>query len=138
MSDSPTLLWFRQDLRLRDNAALQAAMERGAAIVPVYVFDETGEELGGASRSWLHHSLTALDGRLRERGSRLVVKQGESLAVLKEMVAATKAAAVFWNRCYEPAAIARDTKVKLELRAAGIEATSFNSALLFEPHTVAN
>ena len=54
---TPTLVWFRQDLRVRDNAALHAAVERGGAIVPVYVLDDDGEEpwkMGGASRSWLH------------------------------------------------------------------------------------
>jgi deoxyribodipyrimidine photo-lyase len=32
-----TLLWFRQDLRLVDNSALAAAIERGAPIVPVFI-----------------------------------------------------------------------------------------------------
>ncbi len=67
---SPTIVWFRQDLRLQDNAALAAALERGGAVVPVYIWDEEGEgqwTLGGASRWWLHQSLKALDASLRER-----------------------------------------------------------------------
>jgi len=82
---TPTLLWFRQDLRLQDNPALQAAIARGASIVPVYVWDEAGEGAwpgGGATRWWLHHSLTALEETLRARGSRLVLAQGESAAVV--------------------------------------------------------
>jgi deoxyribodipyrimidine photolyase len=40
---SPILLWFRQDLRLQDNRALEAALARGAPVVPVYILDEAGE-----------------------------------------------------------------------------------------------
>ncbi len=57
-----TILWFRQDLRLADNPALMAAIEAGAAIVPVYIFSPDEENPwppGGASRWWLHHSLHA-------------------------------------------------------------------------------
>ena len=45
---------------------------------------------------------------------------------------------VFWNRRYEPACIARDKSVKEALRADGIEAESFNAALLHEPWTIQN
>ncbi len=133
-----TIVWFRQDLRLQDNPALAAAVATGAPVIPVYILDEAGEgdwPLGGASRWWLHHSLAALDASLRERGSRLILAVGESGEVLRDLIAATGAAAVHWNRRYEPAAIARDTALKAGL---GVEVKSFNASLLFEPHTVRN
>ncbi|HEY9250124.1 MAG TPA: deoxyribodipyrimidine photo-lyase, partial [Rariglobus sp.] len=58
--------------------------------------------------------------------------------VLGDLLAATGAGAVYWNRRYEPAVIARDKTLKADLSASGVEARSFNSALLFEPHTIAN
>jgi deoxyribodipyrimidine photo-lyase len=58
--------------------------------------------------------------------------------VLRELVRATGAGAVYWNRCYEPAAIARDKTLKAALTAEGLEVKSFNAALLNEPHTIAN
>jgi deoxyribodipyrimidine photo-lyase len=140
-SSTPTIVWFRQDLRLQDNPALTAALQRGGAVVPVYIHDDAGEgdwPAGGASRWWLHHSLASLDAGLRARGSRLVVATGESGAVLRSLLKQTGANAVYWNRRYEPAAIARDKALKAELLAAGVEAKSFNAALLFEPHTVQN
>ena len=42
----PTLLWFRRDLRLEDNAALLAACAAGGPVVPVFIYDETVERLG--------------------------------------------------------------------------------------------
>ena len=78
---TPALVWFRQDLRLRDNPALTAALERGGPVIPVYILDESGEDRwapGAASRWWLHYSLLSLEESLREKGSRLVVTRGES------------------------------------------------------------
>jgi len=137
----PTIVWFRQDLRLQDNPALAAAVKRGGPVVPVYVLDEAGEgrwPMGGASRWWLHHSLAALEAALQERGLRLVLARGESGAVLRQLVAATGADAVYWNRRYEPAIRGRDQRLKAVFTEAGLDAKSFNAALLFEPHTVQN
>ena len=138
---SPTILWFRQDLRLRDNAALQAALAVGGPVIPVYILDVEGEgrwRPGAASRWWLHHSLASLDASLRKQGSRLVLAEGASLAVLRRLIASTGAGAVYWNRRYEPAVTSRDKRIQDELIATGIEAKNFNSALLFEPGTISN
>ena len=138
---TPAIVWFRQDLRLRDNPALEAACERAGPIIPVFILDEAGDgkwPMGAASRWWLHHSLTSLDASLRERGSRLVVARGDSLRVLAGIAGKTGARAVFWNRRYEPSVVARDTAVKTELAGLGLDARSFGGSLLFEPHSVAN
>jgi deoxyribodipyrimidine photo-lyase len=138
---TPTLLWFRQDLRLQDNPALLAALERGGPVVPVYIRDDVAEgrwPLGGAARWWLHHSLAALDADLRARGSRLVFARGDSAAELEKLRRATGAGALYWHRRYEPAVMARDSKLKVALAAEGLEVKSFNAALLHEPHTIAN
>jgi deoxyribodipyrimidine photo-lyase len=141
MAATPTLLWFRQDLRLQDNPALAAAVARDGAVVPVYILDDAGEgawPLGGAGRWWLHQALAALDAGLRERGSRLIYARGDAAEALRKIVKATGAGAVYWNRRYEPAVIARDSALKAEFTAAGLEVKSFNSALLHEPHTIQN
>jgi deoxyribodipyrimidine photo-lyase len=138
---NPVLVWFRHDLRLQDNPALDAALKRGVPIVPVYVLDDAGEgpwKPGGASRWWLHHSLASLDASLRGVGSRLTVVRGDSLPALLRVARAADAGAVFWNRRYEPLIRARDEILKKELLAGGIEARSFNGSLLFEPHAVTN
>ncbi len=141
MTQPLTLVWLRQDLRLRDHAAFAAAVARGGAILPVFILDEAGEgdwPMGAASRWWLHHSLTRLDEALRQRGGRLILRRGESGAVLRELIAQTGATAVYWSRRYEPAVIARDAEIKRQLSEAGVEVRSFNAALLHEPHTVKN
>ncbi len=143
MNSATTVVWFRQDLRMTDNPALTAAAGSGAAAVPVFIWDDgcdrdTGNTWvpGGAARWWLHHSLASLDTDLRRLGSRLVLRRGPALPVLTALIAETGARRVVWNRCYEPAALARDTAIKQRLKADGIAADSFNSALLCEPWTL--
>lgn len=136
---APILVWFRQDLRLADNPALHAAIDTGAPVVPVFVLDDETPghwKRGGASRWWLHHSLVSLARDLETRGAKLVLRRGESKAVLAKLIAETKAGGVYWNRCYEPLAVARDKALKAELEAKGLAARSFNASLLFEPLTV--
>ena len=131
----PVILWFRQDLRLKDNPALRAAHETGQPILPVYILDDenSGEwKMGAASRWWLHESLTSLDKSL---GNKLCLAKGNAIDVLSSLIEETNATAVYWNRCYEPWRIKRDTKLKETFKDKNIHAESFNGALLFEPHT---
>jgi deoxyribodipyrimidine photo-lyase len=67
-----------------------------------------------------------------------VLGQGSSRKELLALARQVGAKAVFWNRRYEPALTARDSQIKEELHAAGLEAESFNAALLREPWTVSN
>jgi deoxyribodipyrimidine photo-lyase len=141
MKRKTALVWFRQDLRLADQPALAAALEQARPVVPVYIWgpEEEGRWApGGASKLWLHDSLQALDARLRERGSRLILRRGAALPTLLALAREAGASAVYWNRRYEPVAIERDRLVKDGLRAAGLAAESFNGALLKEPWTVQN
>ena len=134
------LVWFRRDLRLADNAALRAALAACDRVVPVFIHAPNEEKPwrpGAASRWWLHHSLTALDEDLRKRGTRLHVRRGASLHALRALIRETSAGAVFWNRLYDPAIVARDTKIKAALLDDGVEAHSFGGALLFEPWELA-
>jgi deoxyribodipyrimidine photo-lyase len=137
---SVALVWFRRDLRLQDNPALQAALDAGHVPVPVYIHaphEEGDWAPGGASNAWLHRSLAALDADLRARGSALVLCQGDSQAELERLIEQTGAVAVYWNRKYEPATQPRDAKIKRELREQGIEAESHSGSLMFEPWDVA-
>ncbi len=141
MSLHVSIWWVRLDLRLADNPALLAAVADGRAVVPVYIGspeDEAPWAPGGASRWWLHQSLCSLDAQLRTVGSRLIIRHGPAEAALRQLAEETGARRVYWNRRYEPALIARDRRLQEALRAEGLEAESFNAALLHEPWTIQN
>ncbi len=136
---APAIVWLRQDLRLADNPALCSAIESNRPLLLVYVLDDETPgrwKIGGASRWWLHRSLEALDRDVRRRGGALVLRRGNAEAELTRLARQTHAGAVYWNRCYEPYAIARDKALKAKLIEAGVEVTSCNGSLLFEPWTV--
>jgi len=130
------IVWFRRDLRLADNPALRHALEHHEQVLPVYIHapdEEAPWAPGGAARWWLHHSLAALSAALARAGAPLLLRQGPSLGQLRELARTVGAAAVYWNRLYEPALIARDQAIKQSLREDGLMAESFNAALLVEP-----
>jgi deoxyribodipyrimidine photo-lyase len=133
----PALVLFRHDLRVADNRALHAAAQSGKPVVPLFLFDEqAGRAPGAARRWWLYHSLTAIGDSLRKLGAPLVLKRGPTAAVVAELVEATGADMVVWNRRYEQGAIEVDSAMKTWLATCGIAAESFDGQLLHEPWTV--
>jgi deoxyribodipyrimidine photo-lyase len=133
---APILLWLRRDLRLSDHAAMTAAAADGRPVIPVFLLDEVMDSHGACPKWRLGLGAEAMAARLAGIGSRLVFRRGDAAAALDRLVAETEAAAVFWSRAYDPAAIARDTGVKAALKARGIEARSFAGHVLHEPWTV--
>ncbi|AGG87383.1 cryptochrome/photolyase family protein [Rhodanobacter denitrificans] len=136
---STALVLFRRDLRLADNPAWSAACAEHAQVLPVFIHsgDEGRWSAGAASRWWLHHSLAALARQLHDASAGLHLRRGEPLDILRALIASSGARAVYWNRLYEPAAIARDTRIKSALRADGIAVHSHNAALWCEPWAIA-
>lgn len=132
----PTILWYRRDLRLSDHAALTAACKHGGPVIAVFIHDDLSDGLGAAPKWRLGLGVAELADTLRDKGSRLILRRGKALNVLRALVAETGAGAVYWSRLYDPDSIARDTAVKEALKSDGIEAKSFGGHLMFEPWTV--
>jgi deoxyribodipyrimidine photo-lyase len=137
MSTDRLILWFRRDLRLADNPALNHAIERGAHILPLFIWEDADDASawtpGAASRWWLHHSLTHLQQRLRRLGAELVIRRGDPARILAELGKRHAIDEVLWNRRYEPHCVARDAGLKTALIDAGIAVRSFSAGLLMEP-----
>ena len=140
-SSAPIIVWFQQDLRLADNGALTAAIARGGPVLPVFIWapEEEGSWVpGAASQWWLHQSLRRLDTQLRALGAKLLLYEGPTEKILRELLTATRAAGVFWNRRYEPHARRREARLQAFLRAENYEVQDFPGALLFEPGVIRN
>lgn len=136
-SSGPILVWFRDDLRLDDNPALQAAHEADAPLICLYCFDRSlNRKLGAASRWWLHHSLARLNQDLSDRGSSLHIIEGNAGIAIPAMAQEVGAQSVFWNRRYSAGAIEQDSHLKSELSDNGLDVRSFNAHLLYEPWTL--
>jgi deoxyribodipyrimidine photo-lyase len=97
------IVWFKNDLRVRDNAVLYAALQCNEPIIPLYCISNSqfsitqfGFRKTGIFRAqFLLDSLTELDSQLRNLGSGLLVKQGLPEQVLADVVAEYGATKVF-------------------------------------------
>jgi deoxyribodipyrimidine photo-lyase len=133
------VVWLRQDLRICDNPALGEAAASRRTVVPLYLLDEDTPgrwRMGGASRWWLEGSLRVLAAQFKALGSPLILRRGRADRVIPDFLAEIGAHEIYWSRCYEPFARARDEALKTALKAIGVTARSFKSALLFEPFEI--
>lgn len=122
------LVWFKRDLRVHDHPALARAAalsrETGEAVLPLYVFEPEFWRLPDASArqfAFVCECLADLRGALAARGAPLVVRVGDVVALLRELVRAQGVTRVvsheetgnLWT-------YARDRRVAAFLREQGI------------------
>lgn len=124
------IVWFRDDLRLVDNSALQHAASAGQ-VAALYIYPEG---LGAASKWWLDKSLQRLSDQLAQLEIELVLKRGAPTEILSQAFAQSQADKVVWNRVYTPAGMELGESVKKALPANACQ--SFNSSTLTEPSKV--
>jgi len=133
-----SILWFRRDLRLQDNPALDWVCENSDAVLPVYIHsDDEHWPMGGASRWWLHHSLLQLEKQLLAAGLKLHVFSGDSQQILQTLIAKTDATDVVFNKRYEPDAFHQDNLLSKKLNP-DVQVHAFDSGLFTIPGSVLN
>lgn len=117
-------MWFRRDLRVDDHPALAAAVARGD-VVALWVADPAllgaPHHQAPARVGFLRDCLTALDGEMRDRGSRLVVRHGDPAEVVPAVAAEAGADVVMVTDDVTPYSRRRDAAVTSALGAAGVE-----------------
>lgn len=141
-----TLLWLRDDLRVHDHPALNAALQDDGVVVALWIRECSPPEpegeargprpLGAASRWWYHQSLVSLSQSLAELGIPLLFAQGDARQILPDLAQRLGAGTVRWTRRYAQPARALDAEVKAGLLAAGLAAHSHPGSLLVEPWTL--
>ena len=130
------LVWFRRDLRNFDHAALYHALKQARQVYAVFVFDT--EILAALPDrqdrrvEFIWHSVQELKSTLQQAGGDLIVLHGEASTLLPELAERLQVQAVFSNRDYEPAAIARDQRVASALDATGIAFHQFKDQVIFD------
>ena len=110
--------WIRRDLRLSDNQALTTALDQSEAVIPVFILDPKllASPYAGQKRlAFLFDGLRALDADLHQRGSALIVRQGDPLEALQVLCNETGADRIFAEADVSPFARRRDERVMGEL-----------------------
>src|SRR3954469_3376273 len=139
-SPRPSIVWFRDDLRLSDHGALHEAAKAGGAVVGLHVFDEerAARPLGGAARWWLAQSLRALQASLQAAGAQLVLRKGDAAKVIAAVASEVDAGAVYWNDIAQAPHIRIADEVKAALDGIGVASKSFPGDLLVHPSQIRN
>lgn len=134
----PAVCWLRRNLRLDDNAALDAALRAGGEVVPVFVLDDyyLREDFSKPRLAFLAASLRDLEGALAARGSRLVVRKGPAGPALKALAAETGAREVFTHADPEPHAAELLSAARQDLESAGAMLHLARDLYLVEPGSV--
>jgi deoxyribodipyrimidine photo-lyase len=135
---TPTVMWFRRDLRLADNPALLEAAADGP-VLPLFVLDPALWGPSGPSRrAYLGASLRNLDGSLRQRGSQLSVVRGDPVRRVALAAHAVGARRVHIAADFGPYGHRRDTEVEEALAEHGVELVRTGSPYAVSPGRVTN
>ena len=129
------LVWFRRDLRNFDHAALFHALSCAGDVYAAFVFDrEILDRLPRYDRrvEFIRDSVAELDRALHPAGGGLMAVHGHARDAIPALARELRVQAVFANRDYEPAAIARDRDVAASLASAGIAYHDFKDHVIFE------
>ena len=135
------IVWFRLDLRLKDNWALNAAIQSGYPILPLYIDYEDQKpdwKVQGASAWWLHHALQSLENNLKFFSSRLIIAKGDPLQCIRAYTEHYAVNAVYAGKRYEPFEQTLEAKLSSALKTQGVPLRLFNNSLLHEPDSIKN
>jgi deoxyribodipyrimidine photo-lyase len=127
------ILWFRRDLRLKDNAALARVFERGGGVLPVYVMPT---EPGRGETAWLLRSLASLEATLRQRGSALVIRRGPAEEALLTLARESGARSVHCTRIWTPAGMDEEREVAYALAPERVGLIAAEGSLLVTPDAI--
>jgi deoxyribodipyrimidine photo-lyase len=138
MPHPPVIVWFRNDLRLAGNPALDDAVSSGAPVLSLYVLEEgvPRRPPGAASRWWLDKSLRALAGDVAGLGGRLILRRGDPRRILPELAATTGTRRVVWNRRYDRPGREIDDAVARALAGIGVTTSDHPGWLIAEPDDI--
>jgi len=135
------IAWYRRDLRVDDAPALAGA-SRGTGetgVVALFVLDPRlvrASTMSPARLAYLCDALADLDAALRERGGRLVLREGDPAAVVPAVAREVQATQVHLSDDITPFAARRDAEVAGALEADGVAVVHHGGIMIREPGTV--
>ena len=110
-----SIFWFRRDLRIEDNTALNAALNAGLPVLPIFIFDvNILEELtkDDPRVTFIYETLSSINNQFYKKESSLKILNGKPVSVFRKLIIEYKIAQVFFNKDYEPYSLIRDKDVK--------------------------
>lgn len=128
-----TIVWFRNDLRVNDHPALAKAAAESDKVIPLFIIDSmlmTGDVKGSNRNRFLIESLADLKDSLRELDADLVIKNGDALTVLQELVKAHSVGTIYYTADYTPYSIKRDKRIESAFKDSNVAVRGFAGRLI--------
>jgi deoxyribodipyrimidine photo-lyase len=129
-----TIVWFRRDLRIADHAPLYRAAQRGM-VIPVFVFDAAllhHPETGAARVAFMLDCLRQLDQDLQILGGRLILRKGNPVKVLPQLLHQTQAEGIYaYSDSERIYGRSRDAKLNQALETQQLKIRWFEPAASF-------
>jgi deoxyribodipyrimidine photo-lyase len=134
------IVWFKTDLRLRDNETLVRAIEQSDEIIPVYCFDDAHYETtkfgfkktGNFRAQFLFQSLIDLDKNFRELGSGLLVVKGKPQEEISRLVEKYNVQKVFSKEEVAHEELQTQSKVEQALLKVNCSLETFSTSTLYD------
>ena len=130
-----SLMWFRHDLRVKDNAALFRALRQCRQVFCVFVFERAacaGPPRADRRVEFQRESLVELDVHLRTLGGGLIVRHAAAQEEIPALARQLGVQAVYANRVGDPLSHAADTRLFGALAAAGVMLHTSKDRVIFE------
>jgi deoxyribodipyrimidine photo-lyase len=125
--------WFRRDLRLSDNTALQRAVSAHDQVVPVYIASDwkrTHHWAGYPRQKFLCGCLASLHRNLEAKGGRLIIRSGDPIAALEVLAQETGAETIYYNEDPDPHGRAVEARLQKMAERTGLKVVAcFDHAL---------
>ncbi len=134
-----SLFWFRDDLRLSNNAGLYYALQAEKCYL-VYIYDQARQKkLGSAQKVLLEQNLLLLQKDIESKGGKLNICTGDPVELIPDIVTKNTITQVYWNRRYYAEGVEKDKTIKSILTNKQIIVHSFKSTMLEkEPWQILN
>jgi deoxyribodipyrimidine photo-lyase len=131
-----SIIWFRRDLRLEDNAALSYALKENKNVLPIFIFDsEILEKLSDKKDrrvEFIFDSLLKMKSELNKHNSDLLVLHGKPNEIWSKLSSEYAIEAVYTNTDYEPYARNRDKEVENTLESKAINFKTYKDHCIFD------
>ncbi len=138
-SDSFDIVWLRRNLRLEKNRTIQAASTSGRPLLLLFIFDPEILDClpkDDARVSFIYSTLVAIDKKLKNKSSSLLVCYGKPKQVIQRLIDDHNIGHLHHGRDYEPYARSRDNEVKEMCEVNGVNYHSHNEHVIFEPQEI--
>lgn len=139
MKYNRVIVWFKNDLRLHDHAALFSACKESSEIIPVFCFDPRQfwkvdlkiEKTGSFRAKFLIESVENLRQNLIKAGANLVVRIGKPEEEIPKLAIACQAEAVFFSEEVTQEEKSIEKNLENAVWKKGIETKAFWQSTLF-------